>query len=125
MNIANINGANGETIATKYLVKKGYDIVALNYKSRFGEIDIIAQRDDEIVFVEVKTRYEDSLYEPKEAVTKHKQRKIINTALMFLSASNNNCQPHFDVVEVILPKNPFLKAKVNHIKNAFSTEGYV
>ena len=48
MNIANINGVNGETIATKFLVKKGYDILALNYRARFGEVDIIAEKDEYI-----------------------------------------------------------------------------
>ena len=68
MNIANINGVNGETIAAKFLVKKGYDIVALNYRCRYGEVDIIAEKDEYIVFAEVKTRSENAMIMPSEAV---------------------------------------------------------
>lgn len=125
MNIANINGVNGETIATKFLVKKGYDIAALNYRSRYGEIDIIAEDNEYIVFAEVKARSEKALYEPREAVTKQKQRKIISTAMQYLSATGAEKQPRFDVIEVFMPKNPFKKVKVNHIKNAFEGEGYI
>ena len=125
MNIANINGANGETIAAKFLVKKGYDIVALNYRCRYGEVDIIAEKDEYIVFAEVKTRSENSLMLPREAVTKQKQRKIISTASLYLAASGTEKQPRFDVIEVFLPKNPFKKSKVKHIENAFCKEGYI
>lgn len=125
MNIANINGVNGETIATKFLVKKGYDIVALNYRSRYGEVDIIAEKDEYIVFAEVKSRSEKALYEPREAVTKQKQRKIITTAMQYLSAVGTELQPRFDVIEVFISKNPFKKTKVKHIENAFCGEGYI
>ncbi len=125
MNIANIHGANGEVIATKFLHKKGYDIVALNYRSRFGEVDIIAEKDEYIVFAEVKTRSENALGEPREAVTKQKQRRIITTASLYLSASGTEKQPRFDVIEVFMPKNPFKKVKVRHIENAFFGEGYI
>lgn len=122
MNIANINGINGEVIATKYLDKKSYDILALNYRSFYGEIDIIAQKDEYVVFVEVKTRSDKAFFTPKEAVTKTKQQKIISTAMKYLSSTQTFLQPRFDVIEIYMPKNPFLKPKVNHIKNAFYME---
>ena len=125
MNIANIHGVNGEVLATKYLVKQGYDILALNYRSRYGEIDIIAEKDEYIVFAEVKTRGENSLGEPREAVTKEKQRKIIGTASLYISKVGTDKQPRFDVIEVLLPRNPFRKVKVRIIENAFYSEGYV
>ena len=115
MNIANINGINGEVIATKYLDKKSYDILALNYRSFYGEIDIIAQKDEYVVFVEVKTRSDNAFFTPKEAVTKTKQQKIISTAMKYLSSTQTFLQPRFDVIEIYMPKNPFLKPKVNHI----------
>ena len=125
MNIANINGVNGETIAAKFLVKKGYDIVALNYRCRYSEVDIIAEKDEYIVFAEVKTRSENAMIMPSEAVTKQKQKKIISAASLYLSASKTEKQPRFDVIEVFLPKNPFKKSKVKHIENAFCKEGYI
>jgi len=125
MNIANINGVNGETIATKFLVKKGYDILALNYRARFGEVDIIAEIDEYIVFVEVKTRSEKAIYKPYEAVTVKKQQKILRAAMQYLGATGNEKQVRFDIIEVYLTKNPFSKPKVNHIKNAFEAKGYI
>ena len=125
MNIANINGVNGETIATKFLVKKGYDILALNYRARFGEVDIIAEKDEYIVFVEVKTRSENAIYKPYEAVTSTKQKKILRAAMQYIGATNCEKQIRFDIVEVYLTKNPFSKPKVNHIKNAFEAKGYI
>ncbi len=125
MNIANINGVNGETIATKFLVKKGYDILALNYRARFGEVDIIAEKDEYIIFAEVKTRSENAIYKPYEAVTSTKQKKILRAAMQYLGATGNEKQVRFDIIEVYLTKNPFLKPKVNHIKNAFEAKGYI
>ncbi|MGN0173655.1 MAG: YraN family protein [Acutalibacteraceae bacterium] len=124
MNKSNINGVNGETLAAKFLVKKGYEIAALNYRCRQGEIDIIADDDEYILFVEVKSRNENALYLPREAVDEAKQKKIILTALQYLAATGIELQPRFDVLEVYSDsKNPN-KAKINHIKNAFSAEGY-
>ena len=78
-------GAAGEVLAARYLRDKGYTIEAANYRCRFGEIDIIASDKTYIVFVEVKTRAENSLYQPREAVTQMKQRRIVKTAKLFLT----------------------------------------
>lgn len=119
MNKSNVNGVNGETFAARYLVKKGYDIVALNYRSRYGEIDIIAEDDEYILFVEVKSRDENALFLPREAVDSRKQQKIIQTARFYLSVAENEKQPRFDVIEVYSNSENQRTAKINHIKNAF------
>lgn len=119
MNKSNINGANGEIFAARYLVKKGYNIVALNYRSRYGEIDIIAEDDEYILFVEVKSRDENALFLPREAVDNKKQQKIIQTARLYLSVADVEKQPRFDVIEVYLNSKNQRTAKINHIKNAF------
>ena len=70
-------GAAGEILAARYLIEKGYRLLATNYRSRFGEVDIVAENERFLVFVEVKTRGENAYFEPREAVTAAKQQKII------------------------------------------------
>lgn len=107
-------GIDGEKTAAKYLKKNKYKILDCNYRSRFGEIDIIAKKDDFIVFVEVKARNNNSLGEPREAVTYSKQSKIIKTAEFYILDKKIDLQPRFDVIEVFTDTDT-----VNHIENAF------
>jgi len=113
-------GAAGEVIAARFLRDKGYDVWTCNQHSRFGEIDIIASDGAYIIFVEVKTRSEDALYAPREAVTRNKQRKIIKTAMLYIQMNKIDLQPRFDVIEIITeigkPMNP---VELDHIIGAF------
>lgn len=118
MNNSRFLGRSGEDTAARYLVKKGYSIVDRNYKSRFGEIDIIAANRQYIVFVEVKARKNSDNGEAKEFVNYSKQNKIKNTALMWLSLNETELQPRFDVIEIYSSAS-FLDKKLNHIENAF------
>jgi putative endonuclease len=78
-------GREGEAIATQYLLKKGYRIIAENFISRWGEIDIIARSpDDELIFFEVKSYAENAMVHPLEAVTPAKIIKIEKTVQYFL-----------------------------------------
>lgn len=95
-----VTGKIGEDFIANLLLEKGYTIVARNYHSRFGEIDIIVSDAKYIVFVEVKTRKENGMTEPFENVTKPKQGKIKKTAQIFLMHNNINLQPRFDVAAV-------------------------
>ena len=114
------NGMLGEQYAAEQLRKKGYQIVAVNFRCRFGEIDIIAEKDGYIAFVEVKTRASNSFYSPAEAVTAAKQHKTITTAQHYLLKSQSKLQPRFDVFEVVTAsKNDFRVIKSVHIENAF------
>lgn len=112
-------GLEGEEKAAKYLKKQGYNIIAKNFQTRFGEIDIIAEDKEYIVFVEVKARSEKSIAEPREFVDIRKQRKIIKTTEIYLSENPTAKQPRFDVVEV---KKDKMKIHINHIVNAFEVE---
>ncbi len=117
-------GAAGEVIAARFLREHGYDIVAVNARSRLGEVDIIATDDTVIAFVEVKTRSEfDRLEAPREAVTREKQEKIKKTAALYLQHHPSALQPRFDVIEVITTENgaPLQAKDVHHLKNAFET----
>ena len=80
----NQSGKAGEEHIARWLESQGYEILARNFHSRYGEIDIVAQRPPYIAFVEVKARVENSLVSPFEAITPRKQRKIIATAQEYL-----------------------------------------
>ncbi len=113
-------GAIGETIAARFLRDKKYTILAANYRCRFGEIDIIAADRSYIAFVEVKTRRADALYTPREAVTAAKQRRILQTAAMYLSRNPIERQPRFDVIEVVTAiDDPLNVVELNHIMGAY------
>ena len=110
-------GKRGEDIAAEFLQKQGYRILQRRYRSKMGEIDIIAAKADWCVFIEVKTRRSARFGLPSEAVNYHKQGKIINTALLYLAfTGRQNCPVRFDVIEIILTAD---NHKINHIENAF------
>lgn len=115
-------GAAGEVLAARFLRQKGYTILSSNYRCRQGEIDIIAAKDGYIVFTEVKTRRSSTLYAPREAVTVAKQRRILQTASIYLATHGVDLQPRFDVIEVITPDNaPMVAEEINHIMGAYET----
>ena len=111
-------GKFGEDCAAQFLEAEGYTIVARNFRIRSAEIDIIAQRDNLIVFVEVKARSNIRHGLPSEAVNFRKQKKIIEAAGVFLQDEKFcDCACRFDVVEVYL--NGERVEEINHIENAF------
>ena len=111
-------GKFGEDAAADFLTANGYTIVARNYRIRSAEIDIIAQIDDVIVFVEVKARSSTRHGLPSEAVNLRKQHKIIEAAGVFLqNEAFSDCACRFDVIEVYL-RGERVEA-INHIENAF------
>lgn len=113
-------GAAGEVLAARFLREKGYCLVSSNFRCRQGEIDIIASKDGYIVFVEVKTRQYDAMYSPREAVTIQKQRRLIQTAGVYLSRFPTKLQPRFDVVEVLTESAASLRlVEINHIVGAY------
>lgn len=94
-------GKEGERAAVKFLKKKGYRIIEKNYRNKSGEIDIIAEHGQVLVFVEVKSRAGAEWGEPLEAITPHKQRKIGQVARGFMTRhkiENRDCR--FDVVGI-------------------------
>lgn len=112
-------GIFGEEYTTSYLTDMGYRIIERNYRTRYGEIDIIAEQAETIVFVEVKSRRSRIYGEPREAVSLRKQQKLLRTAMIFLQEKHweeRACR--FDVVEVVFLPNGLVKPY--HIENAFS-----
>ena len=115
-------GNMGEDASEKYLKSKGFTVLKRNYFSRFGEIDIIAQKQQYIVFVEVKTRKEKSLVKASEAITSSKRKKIIKTAVIYLQENPSDLQPRFDFIEVITDKFTNEVKFIDHFENAFLVE---
>lgn len=114
------NGMLGERFAADYLKAQGYRILATNFRTRFGEIDIIAQIGEILAFVEVKTRAASALGTPAEAVTAAKQKKLITAALQYMQAYPGDLQPRFDVVAIVTAsKNDFSVVDVMHLTDAF------
>lgn len=111
-----VKGKSGEMIVKDYLVSKGYSILQTNYRNKIGEIDIIAKDRDIIVFIEVKSRTNTSYGYAFEAVDLRKQRKIINTSLVYIKFNNyKDIQLRYDIIEVYFQKD----IKINHLVNAF------
>lgn len=110
-------GDKGENFAKEYYKKLGFEIVHQNYSCRGGEIDIIAENGEYIIFVEVKTRSSDSLYTPSEAVDLKKQKRLTVAAMKYLSENESEKQPQFDIFEVYTQNERIYK--INRIENAF------
>lgn len=107
-------GNLGEQFACMYLKEQGYQILKRNFYIYRGEIDIIAKKDDEIVFIEVKTRTNNAYGRPSEAVDKYKLRHIYNVARYYLYKTNQETElTRFDVIEVFIKKKRVI---INHIK---------
>ena len=103
-------GKFGEMMATMYLEKQEYEIVERNFRCRLGEVDIICKKNNQIIFVEVKTRTSENFGAPSEAVNKDKKNKIRKVAALYMMSEKiTNYQVKFDVIEI----------SVNHIENAF------
>lgn len=112
------SGRRGEELACGILAKKGYEIVKRNFRFGHGEIDVIAKKDDLLVFVEVKTRTNYEFGEPEQAISKSKQKQIIKIAKAYLYINEiYNVQCRFDVVAIMLERHK--DPRINHIENAF------
>lgn len=113
-------GNVGENIATRYLENLGYKILERNFRCKLGEIDIIAQDKDEIVFIEVKARKILSYGNPADSVNKPKQKHIYKAAKYYLFINDKlDDFTRIDVIEVYLNAMSY---KINHIKKAIIDE---
>ncbi len=111
-------GQWGEKLAQAYYEENGYFCVQKNYRVRFGEIDLIMEKDGQLVFVEVKTRSQSSFARPAAFVCKKKQEKIQKTALFYLQEQALcDVNMRFDVIEVY--KEPNGNGRIVCIENAF------
>ena len=114
-------GPWGEALACEYLRGRGCRIVACNYRSRFGEIDVIAQNRRYVVFVEVKLRKSGRYGSAAEFVDTRKQERLRTTAALWLQSHETALQPRFDVIEIYAPEGEqTIKPEIRHLEDAFS-----
>lgn len=112
----NTLGKEGEELALRFLKKQGYRIIGKNYRTPFGEIDIIADDGGVLVFVEVKTRSGDAFGSPFEAVDRKKRDKIRKVALCYMKRIRKEPPARFDVLSIDVDGR---QKKIDHIKDAF------
>jgi putative endonuclease len=113
-------GDRGERTAARYLRRRGMRVLLRGYRTRLGEIDLIAREADTLVFIEVKARRQGV---PAEAVTLEKQRRLTLAALHFLRKFDLLEQrSRFDVVSIVWPEARS-SPEIEHIRNAFESVG--
>ncbi|MCM1165831.1 MAG: YraN family protein [Lachnospiraceae bacterium] len=117
-------GKLGEDAVRAELERRGHAIIAVNYRKRVGEIDIISQIGRYIVFTEVKTRKLGSMVSGLEAVNFTKQKKIVLTADAYLTENPTELQPRYDVAEVTVTRGEFPRITgITIYEDAFTTDG--
>ena len=117
MALHNEIGLQGEKLAGTYLAKKGYRIVVKNWRHGRGEVDLIAEYQGILVFVEVKTRSSTSYGQPDEFVGPKKVQMLAAAACAYIEHINYQGEIRFDILSVILP--PFDDPQISHIPDAF------
>lgn len=111
-------GNLGESKACKYIKKNGYKVLKKNYRTKFGEIDIIGTDSDTICFIEVKARSRTDYGSPQEFVTKKKQERLWKTASIYIDKNSPEIENYrFDVVAVDLENE-----EIELFKNAFQPD---
>lgn len=109
-------GLKGEALARHFLRQSGYELLEQNWRFKKYEIDIIAKKQQTIVFVEVKTRKSNTFGEPELFVTRQKQKFLIAAAHQYILQNNIELNSRFDIVGVILTEN---NHAVKHLEAAF------
>ncbi len=109
-------GKIGEQLATDYLLRNGFTVLERNFVYEKAEIDIIAEKDDFIIVVEVKTRNSAFFGDPQDFVTKGKIKLLVKAANEFLISNNIEKEVRFDIISVL--KNKQIE-QIEHFKDAF------
>ncbi len=116
MRLNHSKGQKGEMIAVEYLIRQGFKIIEKNWRfSKFGEIDIIAQDNDALVFIEVKTRTSNEFGHPTEAISTKKLNRIKKLAEIYINRENSGAYKDFrvDMIGILFGKN----TEITHIRN--------
>jgi len=113
-------GKIGEKIAQEFLIKKGYQIIQTNFRTRFGEIDLIANKNNRLIFVEVKLKIGEDFGSPEDMIDHHKLSQIQKTAEVFLQTNpqivDNFQSNQIDAVCIVLNPDQTVK-RINHWEN--------
>ncbi len=109
-------GQSGESLASTHLISHGFKILETNWRHGHDEVDLIAENEKFIIFVEVKTRKNNHFGSPETFVTKQKQKFMIRAANVYMTRQNSNKEARFDIVAVTLNDN---QKDIVHITDAF------
>ena len=121
MNIKKLIGDKGERKVAKMYQFKGYKIIARNFSCKYGELDIVAEKDGMIVVVEVKTRSAYDFARGIDAVSPHKIRRMKSAALAYISMKNDDRPVRFDVIEILAGEYRDDPPKeLNHYKDVYT-----
>jgi putative endonuclease len=112
-------GQWGEQVAADYLAARGYAVLERNFRTRHGELDIVARREDALIFVEVKTRASSAYAFPEEAVTRRKQLHLLSAAEDYLE-SNPQSGPTWQVDVIAVEGRPGTEPIVTHFENVLA-----
>jgi len=116
-------GATGEDLAAAHLRSQGFLILDRNFRCKIGELDIVARKNNVIVFAEVKTRRSEQRGGPEAAVTYRKQQRIVKLAHVYLKQKHlYHLQPRFDVIAILWRENG--KPEIKHIPAAFMARSH-
>ncbi|WP_291400266.1 YraN family protein [Daejeonella sp.] len=110
-------GSDGEQLAKQFLENSGYEILDENWVFKKSEIDLIAYKDSKIIFVEVKTRKNNTFAEPEDFVSQNKQKQMALAADEYIYLMNHQHQIRFDIISILFDK--FGKPIIKHIEDAF------
>jgi putative endonuclease len=109
-------GVQGEQLALHFLLCLGYSLLERNYRFHRGEIDLIVQKENTLVIVEVKARKAGTMLSPQHAVTRRKQKHLIRTANAYLQLNQLDVDTRFDIISIIgFGEN----VHIEHLENAF------
>lgn len=115
-------GQRGEMAAWKFLKNAGYKILHKNFRAPMGEVDVIAEKNKRLIFLEVKTRSSMEKGAPEEAVGSAKQKKLVQLAAFYLKKNKKeNARIGFEVLAVLWPDSGAPEFKL--IENAFEVQG--
>lgn len=113
-----LRGRWGEDRAAEYLRQKGFRLLAANWRCRFGEVDLIAENEAYLCFVEVKLRKNTAYGSAGAFVDRRKQQKLRTCAELYLARHPTGLQPRFDVIEIYAPQGT-AGPEILHLENAF------
>lgn len=109
-------GKLGEELAVAFLIKKGYKIKAKNWRYLKAEVDIIVQKENTLIAVEVKTRTSDYFGDPQDFITKKKIKLLVMAMNEYVISKDLNVEVRFDIIAILKNKK---ETKIEHLKNAF------
>lgn len=116
MNQHNKVGKIGEELAKRFLEKQGYKIIEQNYKTKYAEIDLVARKGKELIFVEVRTKVGENFGMPEETINKKKMRKLYLNAMAYVSIKKWRGSFRIDAICIVL-KPDYNVERLNHYEN--------